>query len=66
MEPNRRQWQRPDFSAMKTVVDIGGATGNLLAAILGRYPGLPAFSMTSRMLSVMLQRCCRLAGWLIA
>lgn len=29
-----------DFSAMKTVVDIGGATGNLLAAILGRYPGL--------------------------
>jgi hypothetical protein len=29
-----------DFSAMKTVVDIGGATGNLLAAILGRYAGL--------------------------
>jgi hypothetical protein len=29
-----------DFSAMKTVVDIGGATGNLLAAILGRYPGM--------------------------
>ena len=29
-----------DFSAMKTVIDIGGATGNLLAAILGRYPGL--------------------------
>ena len=29
-----------DFSAMKTVMDIGGATGNLLAAILGRYPGL--------------------------
>ena len=26
-----------DFSAMNTVVDIGGATGNLLAAILGRY-----------------------------
>ena len=25
---------------MKTVIDIGGATGNLLAAILGRYPGL--------------------------
>jgi hypothetical protein len=29
-----------DFSAMKTVVDVGGATGNLLAAILGRYPDL--------------------------
>ena len=29
-----------DFSAMKTVIDIGGATGNLLAAILGRYAGL--------------------------
>ena len=29
-----------DFSAMNTVIDIGGATGNLLAAILGRYPGL--------------------------
>lgn len=29
-----------DFSTMKTVVDIGGATGNLLAAILSRYPGL--------------------------
>ncbi len=26
-----------DFSAMNTVVDIGGATGNLLAAILSRY-----------------------------
>jgi len=29
-----------DFSGMTTVVDVGGATGNLLAAILGRYPGL--------------------------
>jgi len=29
-----------DFSGMNTVVDIGGATGNLLAAILGRYPDL--------------------------
>lgn len=27
-----------DFSGMTTVVDVGGATGNLLAAILGRYP----------------------------
>jgi O-methyltransferase/methyltransferase family protein len=26
-----------DFSGMKTIVDIGGATGNLLAAILDRY-----------------------------
>jgi hypothetical protein len=28
-----------DFSRFGTVVDVGGATGNMLAAILGRYPG---------------------------
>jgi hypothetical protein len=28
-----------DFSAFKTVVDVGGATGNLLAAILTRHAG---------------------------
>src|SRR6185369_779421 len=28
-----------DFSGLKTIVDIGGATGNLLTAILGKYPG---------------------------
>ncbi len=28
-----------DFSAAKTVVDVGGATGNLLAAVLARHPG---------------------------
>jgi hypothetical protein len=28
-----------DFSKFETIVDVGGATGNLLAAILGRYPG---------------------------
>jgi hypothetical protein len=27
-----------DFSALKTIVDVGGATGNLLTTILGRYP----------------------------
>jgi O-methyltransferase domain/Dimerisation domain len=27
-----------DFSSFKTVVDVGGATGNMLAAILARYP----------------------------
>lgn len=27
-----------DFSAMPMIVDVGGATGNLLAAILGKYP----------------------------
>jgi hypothetical protein len=27
-----------DFSGLKTIVDVGGATGNLLAAILERYP----------------------------
>src|SRR5215510_4959680 len=27
-----------DFSAFKTIVDVGGATGNLLTTILGRYP----------------------------
>jgi hypothetical protein len=28
-----------DFSHFKTVVDVGGATGNMLSAILSRYPG---------------------------
>jgi O-methyltransferase/methyltransferase family protein len=27
-----------DFSGAKTIVDVGGATGNLLTAILARYP----------------------------
>ena len=27
-----------DFSAFKTIVDVGGATGNLLTTILARYP----------------------------
>ena len=29
-----------DFSRFKTIVDVGGATGNMLAAILSRYPNL--------------------------
>jgi alkyl hydroperoxide reductase subunit AhpC/ubiquinone/menaquinone biosynthesis C-methylase UbiE len=28
-----------DFSKIKTVVDVGGATGNLLTGVLGRAPG---------------------------
>jgi hypothetical protein len=28
-----------DFSKFETVVDVGGATGNMLAAVLGRHPG---------------------------
>ena len=28
-----------DFSGMKTIVDVGGATGNLLTAILAKHPG---------------------------
>ena len=28
-----------DFSGMKTIVDVGGATGNLLTAILDKHPG---------------------------
>jgi hypothetical protein len=28
-----------DFSASTTIVDVGGATGNLLTTILGSYPG---------------------------
>ena len=27
-----------DFSNMATIIDVGGATGNLLSAILGKYP----------------------------
>jgi hypothetical protein len=29
-----------DFSTCATIVDVGGATGNMLAAILSRYPGV--------------------------
>lgn len=29
-----------DFSAFKTVVDVGGASGNMLAAVLSRHAGL--------------------------
>jgi hypothetical protein len=29
-----------DFSRFTTIIDVGGATGNLLTTILGRYPGL--------------------------
>jgi len=29
-----------DFSGMQTVVDVGGATGNMLAALLSRHAGL--------------------------
>jgi len=28
-----------DFSGLKTIVDVGGATGNLLTTILGSHPG---------------------------
>ena len=28
-----------DFSGLKTIVDVGGATGNLVTTIVGRYPG---------------------------
>jgi hypothetical protein len=28
-----------DFSGLGTIIDVGGATGNFLATILGRYPG---------------------------
>jgi hypothetical protein len=29
-----------DFSELRTIVDVGGATGNLLTTILGSYPGI--------------------------
>lgn len=28
-----------DFSAFKTIVDVGGATGNMLATVLARHAG---------------------------
>jgi hypothetical protein len=28
-----------DFSVFKTIVDVGGATGNMLAAVLNKHPG---------------------------
>jgi len=38
-----------DFSGVKTVVDVGGATGNMLAAILSRMPHHRACYSTGRM-----------------
>ena len=38
-----------DFSKFETVVDVGGATGNLLATILGRHLERVAYSSTCRM-----------------
>jgi hypothetical protein len=39
-----------DFSVFGTVVDVGGATGNLLSAILSRHPGpRAAYCLTGRM-----------------
>jgi O-methyltransferase domain len=29
-----------DFSGLRTIVDVGGATGSLLTTILGSYPGI--------------------------
>ena len=29
-----------DFSGVQTLVDVGGATGNMLAAVLSRHPGI--------------------------
>jgi len=29
-----------DFEGLQTIVDVGGATGNMLAALLSRHPGL--------------------------
>jgi len=29
-----------DFAGLQTIVDVGGATGNMLAALLSRHPGL--------------------------
>jgi O-methyltransferase domain len=45
-----------DFSKFTTIVDVGGATGHLLATILGRYPGQAASSSIFRTSSAMLPR----------
>ena len=37
--PSRLPWPgRADFSGFKTIVDVGGATGNMLAAVLSQHP----------------------------
>ena len=38
-----------DFSGLTKIVDVGGATGNLLTTILARYPKHAAFSTICRM-----------------
>ena len=34
-----------DFSGMKTIIDVGGATGNLLTTILGKYADRARYSL---------------------
>ena len=48
-----------DFSGVTTLMDIGGASGHLLATILGRHPARAAFSSISRMSFEMRPRCSR-------
>ena len=38
-----------DFSIFQTIVDVGGATGNMLAAVLSVMPGRAASCSTGRM-----------------
>jgi hypothetical protein len=46
-----------DFSSFKTIIDVGGATGNMLAAILGRHARPRGVLSTCRMWCATRPRC---------
>ena len=50
-----------DFSELRTIVDVGGATGNLLTTILGSYHVVS--SSISRTSFTMLPRRLKPEGW---
>ena len=55
-----------DYSQFDTVVDVGCATGNLLAAVLGHHAKPRGSSLICRMSFEMRRRCSRRTDWRIA
>ena len=45
-----------DFSGLKTIVDVGGASGDLLTTVLANQPGLRGILLTCRTSSVARRR----------
>ena len=55
-----------DFSAFDTMVDVGGATGNMLAAILAKHPRPRGVLFDLPHVVAKRPRCSRPAAWATA